>query len=696
MAIVLTSGRPAIDIVQDSYTPPEGIWESVLGRIDVRSRLQVAIAGVGRLDSVDDPRVEFWGTAFAVGRDLLLTWNAMERFTKPDGDAFVFLPGVSGTPQTPLVDFRRELIPSDPIRARIEQVLYRDPVTRVELSRAKLPEHIVPLRLSVRSPAELVDRSVAVIGYAARDGRNEPDALQQIFRGVYNVKRLLPGRIISTKPYQHLPNEFITLVHDCTTLGGCGGAPLVDLETGEVLGIQFAGTYLQENYAVSAWELASNPRFQELGVDFSGMPPRSLPPRSRVSAISNEAKESLEAGVLRLTPPAEVREPMTDLEAMVLSAGRPLFPVEMGRPQVDGLWKNLLKPHEPRLTAAIRAVGRIIVDGAPGINSGTGFVVGERLVMTASACVQDFAIGMGASVQIRPGVSASIDFSETLGFRSPEASARISRVRFVHPYFQVALLEIDRTPAGVAALDLSAQMPSDLAGRVVILLGFVDEPDEEGDKELFNKIFGTVDGQLRLLPGRAVQMSQAADRPPALISDYLSLGRVSGGPVLDLDTGYVIGVHTSAVYLRGSFSQPVWELARDFRVLEHPIRFRPEARPPWLDMWDQPQPVSTSPALKSKKKPERWSVDEVPIDWQLDPPKKLRKLLADTVDPDRAIRLSEDVGLRIGAISKASPINFWWDLLKKASTAAVLRPLIEAIAEDPEFRAIAPGLKEFL
>src|SRR5262249_39722401 len=46
------------------------------------------------------------------------------------------------------------------------------------------------------------------------------------------------------------------VLHDCSTLGGNSGSPIVRLETGEVVGLHFSGLFLQENRGVPAAQLA--------------------------------------------------------------------------------------------------------------------------------------------------------------------------------------------------------------------------------------------------------------------------------------------------------------------------------------------------------------------------------------------------------------------------------------------------------
>ena len=65
-----------------------------------------------------------------------------------------------------------------------------------------------------RSQAALqVGDWIAVIGYPAQDSRNSMSDQQRIFDGIYNVKRLAPGRILTLRADG-------LLTHDATTLGG--------------------------------------------------------------------------------------------------------------------------------------------------------------------------------------------------------------------------------------------------------------------------------------------------------------------------------------------------------------------------------------------------------------------------------------------------------------------------------------------
>src|SRR5437667_167356 len=104
----------------------------------------------------------------------------------------------------------------------------------------------IPLAISPMRP----EQQVAVIGYPARDSR-VPDAklMQSIFGDVYDKTRLAPGQITKAQPE--------VVFHDCSTLGGNSGSVLLDLTTGQAVGLHFAGRFLETNYAVPAAVVAA-------------------------------------------------------------------------------------------------------------------------------------------------------------------------------------------------------------------------------------------------------------------------------------------------------------------------------------------------------------------------------------------------------------------------------------------------------
>jgi endonuclease G len=63
--------------------------------------------------------------------------------------------------------------------------------------------------------------------------------MDDIYGDVYDKKRLAPGAITEVDEKR--------LLHNCTTLGGNSGSAVVDLATGDALGLHFSGSFLRTN-----------------------------------------------------------------------------------------------------------------------------------------------------------------------------------------------------------------------------------------------------------------------------------------------------------------------------------------------------------------------------------------------------------------------------------------------------------------
>jgi S1-C subfamily serine protease len=109
----------------------------------------------------------------------------------------------------------------------------------LRLARSALLDSRKPLSLSTLPLAD--GANVVVVGYPSADSRN-PLFVDTIFGGKLSVKRLAPGEFIGTKRG--------ALFHDCSTLGGNSGSPLVDMTTGTVVGLHRDGSFLARNEAV--------------------------------------------------------------------------------------------------------------------------------------------------------------------------------------------------------------------------------------------------------------------------------------------------------------------------------------------------------------------------------------------------------------------------------------------------------------
>ena len=247
-SIVLRRGRPVLAIKR-------GQAELVLEAADTvtwRDRLTTASAhitraarSVGRIE-VEGHSLAWLGTGWLIAPDTIITnRHVAGEFGRDTGTAFVFREGLSGTAMTASIDLLEEIGGQDSLAFRLTEILHIEGPDGPDLAFLRVgqiagDEPPVPIRLSETSQP---DELVAVIGYPARDSRiPDADLMDKIFGNVYDKKRLAPGQLME-------PREG-TLVHDCSTLGGNSGSVLLSLDTGDAVGLHFAGRFLQGNLAV--------------------------------------------------------------------------------------------------------------------------------------------------------------------------------------------------------------------------------------------------------------------------------------------------------------------------------------------------------------------------------------------------------------------------------------------------------------
>jgi hypothetical protein len=315
LAIILKAARPNIQVRDDKFVIPAG-WEELERH---RGKLRDCIQAVGVLRVHGDPYLEWVGTAFLVGPGLVMVGgHAAETFLTPANRAEPrFVDG-----KTASVSFFTSVVDAQGVEVKITSAVFLHPCYDVALLRIEPPNEIahptvnnksqvpplekivnksaggnleeeidptapprlpVPLILGAAPPEQIEGRKVVVIGFPARDTRNDQVLIEKVFGNMFGVKSLQPGLLRGIAPLdspRYQSPDFhggqlgaIYVTHDCSTLGGSSGSPVIDLETGHVLGIHYAGLFLQENRAVPGWELARDPHVRQSGVLFSDDPP---------------------------------------------------------------------------------------------------------------------------------------------------------------------------------------------------------------------------------------------------------------------------------------------------------------------------------------------------------------------------------------------------------------------------------------
>jgi endonuclease G len=248
--IVLRVGRPVLTVqngaaILEFRDAESQVWKSRLE--NARDRLLGPTAAVGRVELQNHFQMDWVGTGWLVAEGLMVTnRHVAEVFAQSNGTRFIYRTGRDNRPLRAQIDFLEEANRPDEFTFELTDVLHieKDGGPDLALIKVKpvsgrqMPE---PIRIS--SSLGTVDGDVAVIGYPARDSRIPDQQLMiDIFGDVFNKKRLAPGQVTRSTAKE--------LLHDCSTLGGNSGSVVLDLNSGEAVGLHFAGRFLETNYAV--------------------------------------------------------------------------------------------------------------------------------------------------------------------------------------------------------------------------------------------------------------------------------------------------------------------------------------------------------------------------------------------------------------------------------------------------------------
>ncbi|MFO1093296.1 MAG: serine protease [Planctomycetaceae bacterium] len=199
-----------------------------------------ALYTIGRVDNSVDKGL---GTGFLVSEKLLVTnihvlddlTGGLRRLER--GQAKVWFKKEFGAvPEEAAVAIVRVAALHDTLDLAILEI---DPVS--------LSDDRVPLTISAGNPT--AGEAVVVIGYPQNDPLRNPLFIPAIFGGRFGVKRAAPGEIVSTTGK--------SLFHDCSTLGGNSGSPVLSLSSGKLVGVHRAGSFMYRNESVRGSDLQS-------------------------------------------------------------------------------------------------------------------------------------------------------------------------------------------------------------------------------------------------------------------------------------------------------------------------------------------------------------------------------------------------------------------------------------------------------
>ncbi len=274
-AIILTELRPPYFIKND-VIEIAGAYDHVDLIATNKEQLERLARSVGMVDLLNHPTLPFAGTAWLIESDIAVTnrhvANVFARAGR--GGQYAWNLGAHGRALEVRVDYLKQ-VEEPPLRRRadVTEVLWiagpRQP--DIAFLRVNVEDGLQPLTLGTSR----VERGtpLAAVGYPAADPREKDRALMdRLFGGKYDVKRFAPG--VATA----YTDDGAQLLGDYTSLGGSSGSCVLDLATGKVVGLHFAGLMRETNYAVSADLVASAWARMRTVVQFSGdLPPVETP-----------------------------------------------------------------------------------------------------------------------------------------------------------------------------------------------------------------------------------------------------------------------------------------------------------------------------------------------------------------------------------------------------------------------------------
>jgi endonuclease G, mitochondrial len=352
------------------------------------------------------------------------------------------------------------------------------------------------------------------------------------------------------------------------------------------------------------------------GLEAGGLESMSAPETAQERSAADGVQKVLAGSVPSI-------EQSDSLEAIVLPKIRPVLDVVDGDFHTDHpLWVKLNTDAAIRgaLQAALPSIGRIELPGNPKYPyGGTGFVVGDGLIMTNRHVASIFSSGVGTRVAFRPGLRAGIDFVRELD-RQTGPTFVVKKIVMVHPYWDMAILEVEGLPATAKPLRLVSRDAAIALQSEVAAIGypaFDTRNDATVQNDLFRKVFGVKRLQPGTLDGRG-DTESFGKMVSALRHNCSTLGGNSGSALVDFATGQIVALHFGGRYSDINYSVPTPELAKDPRVIDAGVHFEPgapaAAPPTWEEWWtnlsESAPTVARPPAAHAMSKPSSAAVTD--------------------------------------------------------------------------------------
>lgn len=240
-AIIVRFGFPSLLVQRGTFVEPAlKVWQQRLSAS--RAAIDKAIAATGRIELRGLPGVEWLGTGWLIDEVTIVTnRHVASHFAGRDGSSVRLRSGISVS-----IDYREEhAVEGEHVSAVTDVLHIEDRASGVDLAFLRLADGdhgLAPIALGeLPSPSD----HIGVIGYPAFDPRNSPSDQARIFDGIYEKKRFAPGNVMTETLHGGL-----AFAHNCTTLGGNSGSVVINIATGEAVGLHYGGREGDRNEAV--------------------------------------------------------------------------------------------------------------------------------------------------------------------------------------------------------------------------------------------------------------------------------------------------------------------------------------------------------------------------------------------------------------------------------------------------------------
>ncbi|HSU13799.1 serine protease [Longimicrobium sp.] len=216
--------------------------------------LMRAVRATGRIEAVGTDQA-WLGTGFLIENDVVVTnQHIAHKFADREGEDFNFRVLAGTERMTASIDCLEEF-GNDADESRTYRV-----VDILHLQIGEIPDvaflqvvpndtNALPDSLRLASAPAAAEDFVAAIGYPSRNDQfADQKFIEALFPDGFGKKCLAPGQITGAADG--------VLHHDCSTLSGNSGSPVVSLSSGEVVGLHFRGANVNKNHAVPAARVA--------------------------------------------------------------------------------------------------------------------------------------------------------------------------------------------------------------------------------------------------------------------------------------------------------------------------------------------------------------------------------------------------------------------------------------------------------